>query len=713
MSADAKILLISSPNLEKIAGSLKGVDLVIPCSPDGSLSLGEITNIGSSRIAPYADSGFFIGKVRFARAKGKEGWKNHNPWRVAAGVQSVIKTDEVAPGGILNVVLDAKQNMEVAYKGKYEKIYNEMAFVAPAKIKSDKIKAQIGQALLKGAGVDEAIIDYSGMKVPPGQIWSVKDVLDLPGKTLKLGIIKYKPEIFTKIRDKNPGVVPVLSSLIIGKMELQAKPSPAAGNPEYYAVVDMELLKEIPPAELGEVKELTIPGNFLILNYFRNYRGYVYEELAGSDTGFNDVLNLMDMCKYGEAAEKMTALFGKKEGSLDKALILGLCAFKSGHYPEALTVWEQSAKFPGGAILKKILEGSKSAEPGKKKVTGVSPWSKFRGNERNTGRSNIAGAPTNLLKWKYKTGGKIMSSPAIGANGVIYAGNEDFHLYALKPDGTLLWKFKTDLVIRSSPAVGSDGTIYAGSDDKHLYAVTAKGEKKWAFEGEGYFSSSPAIGKDGVIYCGNEDYNIYAVTPEGKLKWKYKTDGVVSSSPAIGDDGTVYIGSEDHFLYALKPDGSVKWKFEAGHQVNSTPAVGDDGVIFFGCEDSCVYAVSPDGKLKWKTSVGNYVASSPAIGKDGSVYVGCEDKSVYALGSDGSIKWKFGTKGEVISSPLIDSKGFLYVGCDDGNLYSITPDGKERWVFMARDPVMTSPAIGVDGTIYFGSEDQNIYSVGE
>jgi hypothetical protein len=49
-------------------------------------------------------------------------------------------------------------------------------------------------------------------------------------------------------------------------------------------------------------------------------------------------------------------------------------------------------------------------------------------------------------------------------------GSEDYHLYAIHPDGTLKWAFQTGSWIISSPAIGSDGTIYVGSFDEHLYA---------------------------------------------------------------------------------------------------------------------------------------------------------------------------------------------------------------------------------------------------
>ncbi|AEH51461.1 PQQ-binding-like beta-propeller repeat protein [Pseudothermotoga thermarum] len=91
-----------------------------------------------------------------------------------------------------------------------------------------------------------------------------------------------------------------------------------------------------------------------------------------------------------------------------------------------------------------------------------SPWPKFRGDAQNTGRSPYSGPQTPTLKWMYKTGGSVESSPVIGSDGTIYVGSWDKNVYALDPNGTLKWRFETDDRVISSPAIGSDGTIYVG-----------------------------------------------------------------------------------------------------------------------------------------------------------------------------------------------------------------------------------------------------------
>jgi len=80
-----------------------------------------------------------------------------------------------------------------------------------------------------------------------------------------------------------------------------------------------------------------------------------------------------------------------------------------------------------------------------------------------------------------------------------------------------LWEFKTGGAVLSSPAIGSDGTVYVGSKDKKLYAINGKsGVKLWEFETEGWVWSSPTIGSDGTVYVGSVDKKLYAIKTDSK-----------------------------------------------------------------------------------------------------------------------------------------------------------------------------------------------------
>jgi outer membrane protein assembly factor BamB len=106
---------------------------------------------------------------------------------------------------------------------------------------------------------------------------------------------------------------------------------------------------------------------------------------------------------------------------------------------------------------------------------------------------------------------QIYSSPALGADGAIYFGSLDGHVYALNSDGSLRWKvFLREWVI-SSPAIGADGTMYVGSYNRALYALSAAGQIAWKYETNKYVFSSPTIAPDGTLYVGSDDGNVYAL----------------------------------------------------------------------------------------------------------------------------------------------------------------------------------------------------------
>jgi outer membrane protein assembly factor BamB len=53
------------------------------------------------------------------------------------------------------------------------------------------------------------------------------------------------------------------------------------------------------------------------------------------------------------------------------------------------------------------------------------------------------------------------------------AGYAVFSMYALHPSGKLQWNYTTGGFVASSPAIGADGTVFVGGEDFNVYAVTA------------------------------------------------------------------------------------------------------------------------------------------------------------------------------------------------------------------------------------------------
>lgn len=252
----------------------------------------------------------------------------------------------------------------------------------------------------------------------------------------------------------------------------------------------------------------------------------------------------------------------------------------------------------------------------------------------------VAAAQAGDKLWDFLTSDAdgVSSSPAIGADGTVYVGANDWKVYALSGQtGRKLWEFKTGSGVDSSPAIGADGTVYVGSGDNKVYALNGQtGDKLWDFQTAGWgVHSSPAIGANGTVYVGSrEDQKVYALNGQtGRKLWEFPTGGWVDSSPAIGGEGTVYVGSNDWKVYALNGEtGEKLWEFRTGDCVFSSPALSEDGTLYVGSRDGKVYAVnSQTGQKLWEFVTGSAIWSSPAIGTDGTVYVGSGDGRVYAL----------------------------------------------------------------------------------
>jgi eukaryotic-like serine/threonine-protein kinase len=307
----------------------------------------------------------------------------------------------------------------------------------------------------------------------------------------------------------------------------------------------------------------------------------------------------------------------------------------------------------------------------------------FRGNLAHTGVYEAVGVTkTPKVKWKFQTGGRLISSPAI-VNGTAYIGSFDGSLYAVDAErGAVKWKFETEGSVPSSPAVAG-GLVYFGSYDGNFYAVdSATGKKRWSFQTEGerrfaakningilpeketmpdfwdFYLSSPVVW-EGKVYFGSGDGNIYALdATSGGLKWKFKTGNVVHTSPAIANS-TLFIGGFDTFFYALNATtGEEKWRYKTGEDpsihnqegITSSAAVAD-GIVYFGCRDSHLYFLEAETgrRITEFFGGGGWISNSPAI-KDGKVYFGG--------GSDGHFQWLDSKTGTAVYSLNIEAGTF-------------------------------------------------------
>lgn len=329
----------------------------------------------------------------------------------------------------------------------------------------------------------------------------------------------------------------------------------------------------------------------------------------------------------------------------------------------------------------------------------------FRGGPEHHGVYNSAAPSLTSLVWKFKTSGRVLSSPAVVGDAV-YIASSDGSLYAIdRTDGKQRWKFDSKGPIASSPAVAG-GVVIVSSVDGLIYGVdAAAGTAKWTFATKGerrftapgihgaipntermpdpfdVFLSSPVVA-NGVVYIGSGDQNVYALdAATGALRWTFATGDVVHASPAVSN-GVVYIGSWDRNVYAIDATtGRERWRYTTGNDttiynqigIASSAAVAG-GLVFVGGRDGHFHVVdATTGALKWKhNNRGGWTIASPAV-KDGIVYFPTSDGTRFKAleASTGNVKFDLQNKAVSFSSPALAGNVAFY-GTSDGYLNAVS-----------------------------------------
>ena len=333
------------------------------------------------------------------------------------------------------------------------------------------------------------------------------------------------------------------------------------------------------------------------------------------------------------------------------------------------------------------------------------PPSMFRAGPAHVGVYDSPRVPTLArVRWKFRTGGKVIASPAV-RDGMVYAASADHSIYALDATtGAVKWRYKTKGAVNSTPAVAGD-TLFAASLDGGLHALNSHdGSLRWTFMtgGERRFSAPGIHGATPRTEAMPDPFDVYL------------------SSPTVVDD-TVYFGSGDHRVYALDTvSGSLRWTFETGDVVHASPAV-VGGVLYIGSWDRNMYALNAaTGALIWKFETGNDtwiynqvgIASSAAV-SGGTVFFGCRDGHFYALDArTGAKKWDHDNKkGWTIASPAV-ADGVVYFPTSDGQRFKALDlvSGAVRFDVRNKAVSFSSPAIAGDA-VFYGTSDGWLHAV--
>ncbi|MCL5035703.1 MAG: PQQ-binding-like beta-propeller repeat protein [Chloroflexi bacterium] len=420
--------------------------------------------------------------------------------------------------------------------------------------------------------------------------------------------------------------------------------------------------------------------------------------------------------KYSPAEIEKFYSSGKSLENPGTLCIAGIKMLESGNKEEAGRLFKKASKLdPDNIRLKKIagiIPDPAVVGPPYPAQSLSGQWPRFRGDAQGTGLAKTRGPGTLNLISMTKTGFEIMSSPAIAEDGTVIAGSGDFHLYAFTPEGKIKWKFKTGEPVLSSPALTKD-SIYFGSNDGWFYCLDYHGKMRWACPARGRIISSPNITKEGLVVFGSQDGDIRAMTRDGHPAWICEIGGFVFSSPSLDKEGNIYAGSGDGNFYCINSGGKIQWKYETGKEIYSSPLIDDEGNIYFGSDNGVFYSLDRSGKLLWSYKTKGAVPGSAALTPSGNILMPSEDNNLYCIDKGGRVIWTCDLESEVFSSPAVDSDGKAYLGSEENNIYCISPEGKILWKYKAGGYVNSSPALSISGHLYIGSNDGCLYHFGK
>lgn len=265
--------------------------------------------------------------------------------------------------------------------------------------------------------------------------------------------------------------------------------------------------------------------------------------------------------------------------------------------------------------------------------------------------------------WKYRTDGKVFSTPAVYGSGdaaSVIIGSCDTYIYSLRiKDGKVNWKYKCGKSVLGSPTVFG-GKVYIGASDHTFRALNAKtGKLIWENKDvKGFIEAKPYVDKEQVV-IGDWANRLYSFNPaNGKLQWEWKVKGSRMLSPAavwpIKANGNIIFATPERVTYGLDAKtGKQLWRIRGGREsVGLSP---DSKHYYVKVMKDSVYAfttkiegTAPQKKWGSNAQFGYEIAPTPITsvpygGKEdkGLVFVPTDKGNIVALNhSDGSIAWK-------------------------------------------------------------------------
>jgi len=262
-------------------------------------------------------------------------------------------------------------------------------------------------------------------------------------------------------------------------------------------------------------------------------------------------------------------------------------------------------------------------------------------------------AYTGALNWKtfvngdlpYTYGSFVLKSSPTVSDSKVFVGSLDGFMYALDINsGDIVWSYKTGGPILSSPAVAGSAVYFTSEEPNSgvLYKLDAStGSLGWKqqlpyeyqFTGGTEMIGSPSIA-DGMVFASSDLRTYYSINAStGNIVWTFRDPDAMEfivSSP-IYVNGQLYIIDKFSMTSLNATNGHTNWSFFTGDELYASPSYAD-GKIYMMTSQRHIFILDANDN---GTKLANYTTpsgswSSPTIA-NGRLYIGNHDWNIYCL----------------------------------------------------------------------------------
>jgi outer membrane protein assembly factor BamB len=211
----------------------------------------------------------------------------------------------------------------------------------------------------------------------------------------------------------------------------------------------------------------------------------------------------------------------------------------------------------------------------------------------------------------------------------------------------------------------ADGSVYVGSEDGHLYALdAASGAERWDVAMPYGGESSATVSKGVVYYTNPASATLFALSAStGHEIWRFA--GAVAR-PAVAN-GTVYVATAGGVV-ALDPGTGAKRWGQSADMSNWSPVVEGNEVFIATYSGGVVAFNATTGRHLWTASIPGGVYTTVAAA-NGVVYAGTQQSGRFVCLDASSGHQILSVESYSIFSSAVIADGVIYAGTGRRTLY--------------------------------------------